>query len=131
MKTHLTQTITARYYFCLFLIVSLRNLCISDQNLLSINMTYSLNLNMALERTSLHSTSLLILLIKYNLISIKKKKLYSCGIFVDLKKVFDTRDHDFLLCNCALMARLFEHRAAMREVVSSTTTEPTLGVLKN
>ena len=38
MKMNLTQIITA---FCLFLIVSLRKLCISDKNLLSINMTYS------------------------------------------------------------------------------------------
>ena len=34
-------------------------------------MTYFLNLNMAFKKTALHSTPLLIFLIKYNLISIK------------------------------------------------------------
>ena len=35
-------------------------------------MTYSLDLNIALETAALHRTPLLILLINYNLISIKK-----------------------------------------------------------
>ena len=52
---------------------------------------------MALERAALHNTPLLILSIKYNLISIRKK-LYSCGIFIHLIKAFDIVDHDIPLC---------------------------------
>ena len=61
MKANLIQIITARYHFCLHLFVSLRNLCTTDSNLLSINVKYSLNVNMALERrvTALQSAPLL------------------------------------------------------------------------
>ena len=56
----------------LCLIVSLRNLYAISGLKSIIDKNDTLNLKMALERTALHSTLLLILLIKYNLISIKK-----------------------------------------------------------
>ena len=94
MKTNLIQITTGRYHFCPFLIVSLRNLCISDYNLLLINMTYFPNLNMAFERTALqHALIDIVNKIQLNF----DKKLYSFGIFIDLKKAFDTVDHDILL----------------------------------
>lgn len=78
----------------LSLIVFLRNLCISDWNLLLINKTYSLNLSMALENTVLHSMPLLILSIKYNFIW--TKNIYLRRIY-RFKKALDTVDHDILL----------------------------------
>ena len=90
----------------LCLIVSLRNLYAISGLKSIIDKNDTLNLKMALERTALHSTLLLILLIKYNLISIKKS--YSCGIFADLKKAFDTVDHDILFYYMALSHKDWE-----------------------
>ena len=71
-------------------------LSISDLNLLLVNLTYSLNLNTTLERTVLHSMHALIDIVSKIRVNFDKR-LYSCEIFIYLKKASDTVDHDILL----------------------------------
>ena len=88
MKTNLTQLITGRYHFCLFLIVSLRRLnsFIDKYDILS-KYQYGFRKNSSTQRALVNK-------IQLNF----DKKLYSCRIFIDLKKASDTVDHDILLC---------------------------------